>query len=122
MQSAALQLVLVHAVDVLLGFHLVGGDGKSIAIVLGEGLGLARSHEHAIRIADALRTTNVARERHRDLVHKLVGARGLIHRKDAPKRMRSLAVVGHHRGAQLAPVELGIALGRTKLLSYSSTW
>ena len=25
--SAALQLVLVHAVDVLFGFHLVGGDG-----------------------------------------------------------------------------------------------
>ena len=25
--SAALQLVLVHAVDVLLGFHFVGGDG-----------------------------------------------------------------------------------------------
>lgn len=25
--SAALQLVLVHAVDVLIGFHLVGGDG-----------------------------------------------------------------------------------------------
>lgn len=30
--SAALQLVLVHAVDVLLGFH-VGGDGQSIAVV-----------------------------------------------------------------------------------------
>lgn len=25
--SAALQLVLVHTVDVLLGFHFVGGDG-----------------------------------------------------------------------------------------------
>ncbi len=31
--SAALQLVLVHAVDVLLGFHLVGGDGQSVAVV-----------------------------------------------------------------------------------------
>jgi hypothetical protein len=31
--SAALQLVLVHAVDVLLGFHLVGGDGQSAAII-----------------------------------------------------------------------------------------
>lgn len=30
--------------------------------------------------------------------------------------MRSLAVVGHHRGAQLAPVELGIALGRAKVV------
>lgn len=30
--------------------------------------------------------------------------------------MRSLAVVGHHRGAQLTPVELGIALGRTKVV------
>ena len=58
-RKRALQLVLVHAVDVLLGFHLVGGDGKSIAIVLGKGLGLARSHEHAIRIADALRTAYV---------------------------------------------------------------
>lgn len=31
--SAALQLVLVHAVDVLLGFHLVGGDGQTVAVV-----------------------------------------------------------------------------------------
>ena len=31
--SAALQLVLVHAIDVLLGFHLVGGDGQSSAII-----------------------------------------------------------------------------------------
>lgn len=31
--SAALQLVLVHAVDVLFGFHLVGGDGQSAAII-----------------------------------------------------------------------------------------
>lgn len=30
--------------------------------------------------------------------------------------MRSLAVVGHHRDAQLAPVELGIAFGRTKVV------
>lgn len=38
--SAALQLVLVHAVDVLFGFHLVGGDGQTVAVVLGKGLGL----------------------------------------------------------------------------------
>lgn len=76
----------------------------------------ARCHEHAVRIADALRTAHVARERHGDLVLKLVGARRLVHRKDAPKRMRSLAVVGHHRGAQLAPVELGIAFGSTKVV------
>lgn len=57
--SAALQLVLVHAVDILFGFHLVGGDGQSAAVVLGKGLGLARCHEHAVRIADALRTTYV---------------------------------------------------------------
>ena len=95
--SAALQLVLAHAVDVLLGFHFVGGDGQSIAIVLGKGLGHARCHEHAIRIADALRTADVARERHRDLVHKLVGACGLVYRKDAPKRMRAAAVVGPPR-------------------------
>ena len=82
--STALQLVLVHAVDVLFGFHLVGGDGQSIVIVLGEGLGLTRCHEHAARIADALRAADVARERHGDLVLKLVGARGLVHRKDAP--------------------------------------
>lgn len=81
--SAALQLVLVHAVDVLFGFHLVGGDGQTVPIVLGEGLGLARSHEHTIRIANALCAAYVARERHCDLVHKLVGARGLVHRKDA---------------------------------------
>lgn len=31
--SAALQLVLVHAVDVLLGFHFVGGDGQTVAVV-----------------------------------------------------------------------------------------
>lgn len=31
--SAALQLVLVHAVDVLFGFHLVGGDGQIVAVV-----------------------------------------------------------------------------------------
>ena len=31
--SAALQLVLVHAVDVLFGFHLVGGDGQTVAVV-----------------------------------------------------------------------------------------
>ena len=31
--SAALQLVLVHAVDVLLGFHLVGSDGQTVAVV-----------------------------------------------------------------------------------------
>ena len=55
--SAALQLVLAHAVDVLFGFHLKGSDGQSIAIVLGKSLGHARCHEHAIRIADALRTT-----------------------------------------------------------------
>ena len=30
--------------------------------------------------------------------------------------MRALVVVGHHRGAQLAPVELGIAFGRTKVV------
>ena len=31
--SAALQLVLVHAVDVLFGFHLVSGDGQTVAVV-----------------------------------------------------------------------------------------
>lgn len=31
--SATLQLVLVHAVDILFGFHLVGGDGQSAAII-----------------------------------------------------------------------------------------
>lgn len=30
--------------------------------------------------------------------------------------MRALVVVGHHRGAQLALVELGIAFGRTKVV------
>jgi hypothetical protein len=30
--------------------------------------------------------------------------------------MRALVVVGYHRGAQLAPVELGIAFGRTKVV------
>ena len=57
--SAALQLVLVHAVDELLGFHLVGGDGQPVAIVLGKGRGLTRCHEHAARIADALRAAHV---------------------------------------------------------------
>lgn len=69
--SAVLQVVLVHAIDALLGFHLVGGDGQSAAVVLGKGLGLARSHEHTIWIADALRTAYVARERRRDLVFEL---------------------------------------------------
>lgn len=57
--SAALQLVLVHAMDVLLGLHLVGGDGRTVPIALGKGLGLARCHEHAVRIADALRAADV---------------------------------------------------------------
>lgn len=35
--SAALQLVLIHAVDVLFSFHLVGGDGQTVSIVLGKG-------------------------------------------------------------------------------------
>lgn len=35
--SAALQLVLVHAIDVLLGLHLVGGDGQTVPIALGKG-------------------------------------------------------------------------------------
>ncbi len=61
--STALQLVLVHAVDILFSFHLVGGDGQTVPIVLGEGLGLARSHEHAVRIADALRAAHVQSSR-----------------------------------------------------------
>lgn len=91
----ALQFVLVHTVDVLLGFHLVGGDGQSIAVVLGKGLGLARCHEHAVRVADALRTAHVARKRHCDLLLQLIGARRLVHRKEAPKRMRAVVVVGN---------------------------
>ena len=61
--SAALQLVLVHAVDELLGFHLKGSNGQSVAVVLGKGLGLARCHEHTAQIADALRAAHVQSSR-----------------------------------------------------------
>lgn len=45
---ATLQLVLVHAIDVFLGFHLVGGDRQAVVVVLGKGFCLTRCHEHTV--------------------------------------------------------------------------